>query len=135
MGIIDTYKIDLKAISSDVEEHRYALDDDFFEAIEATEVRKGNVDVDLRVKKTAGAFELTFHAEGTIQVPCDRCLDDMDLPVDCTGSFRVKLGEEFNDEDIDLIVVPEHDGTLNVAWYIYEAVALSIPIQHTHAPG
>ncbi|MBR6285377.1 MAG: DUF177 domain-containing protein [Bacteroidaceae bacterium] len=135
MEKIDTYKIDFKALTEDSTEFSYALSDDFFELIEATEFRSGNLNADLRVKKTAGAFELTFHTEGTIVVPCDRCLDDMELPIDCTDTMRVKFGEENNYDDPELIVIDERDGTLNIAWYIYEFVALSIPIQHTHAPG
>lgn len=135
MEKIDTYRIDLKAITEGSKEFSYTIEDDFFELIEATEVRKGNLDATVTVKKTAGAFELEFNTKGTILVPCDRCLDDMELPIDCTDTLRVKFGEEFNDDDPELIVVDEYDGTLNIAWYIYEFVALSIPIQHTHATG
>ena len=34
-----------------------------------------------------------------------------------------------------MIIVPESDGSVNVAWYIYEFIALAIPIKHVHAPG
>lgn len=35
----------------------------------------------LTVKRTAASFELDFDLEGVIQIPCDRCLDDMDHEV------------------------------------------------------
>jgi uncharacterized metal-binding protein YceD (DUF177 family) len=32
-------------------------------------------------------------------------------------------------------VVPENEGILDMTWFIYEFVALVIPIRHVHAPG
>ena len=49
--------------------------------------------------------------------------------------MKVKFGSSYVDDGDDLIIVPEDDGKINVAWFLYEIIALSIPIQHTHAPG
>ena len=77
---------------------------------------------------------MNFHIEGFVVVPCDRCLDDMELPVETDDTLKVKLGLEFSDED-DMVIVPEEDGYINVAWFMYEFIALSIPMKHVHAPG
>ena len=61
-----------------------------------------------------------------IIVPCDRCLDDMELEIATDDSLKVKLGADFSDEN-DIVVVPEEDGYINVAWFIYEFIALTIP--------
>ena len=58
----------------------------------------------------------------------------MELPVDTDNRLIVKFGSEYSEED-DIIVVPENEGMLDVAWFIYEFVALVIPIRHVHAPG
>jgi uncharacterized metal-binding protein YceD (DUF177 family) len=46
----------------------------------------------------------------------------------------VKFGEDYREED-DVIVIAEDEGILDVAWLIYEFIALAIPIKHVHAPG
>ena len=38
-------------------------------------------------------------------------------------------------EDDDLITVDEREGSLDVAWFIYEFIALNIPAKHVHTPG
>jgi uncharacterized metal-binding protein YceD (DUF177 family) len=58
----------------------------------------------------------------------------MSLDIENTGELKVKLGPDFAD-DGDIVVVPEDKGLVNVAWYIYEFIALAIPIKHVHAPG
>ena len=105
-----------------------------FSDIDAPEVRSGNVHVALNVRKTAGIYELTFEIDGVVQVVCDRCLDDMDQPVSSVDILKVKLGDDYL-EDGDMVIIPEDEGEINVAWYIYEFIALDIPIKHVHEAG
>lgn len=134
MDVLGGYKIDLKNMRTDTEKFQFRLDDTFFDAVEGTLFRKGNVDVSLRVSKMTGAFELSFRIKGNVTVPCDRCLDDMEQEIDAESVLKVKLGDSYADEG-DLVVVPFEDGTLNVAWHIYEFIALEIPMKHVHEPG
>ena len=99
------------------------------------EVRKGNACVNLDIKKTSHAFELDFRITGRVCVPCDRCLDDVEVAVDATEKLTVKMGHEYAEEDNNLIVIPEEEGEINVAWFMYEFIALAIPMKHVHAEG
>lgn len=134
MDILDAYKIDMKGIVSDTHVFEFNLDDAFFEALDTADVRKGNLKSVVTIKPTSGAFEVMFDTEGTITVPCDRCLDDMELDVETHDSLRVKFGDDYQEDD-ELITIPENEGILDVAWRIYEFIALAIPIKHVHAPG
>lgn len=113
--------------------YEFSLTNQFFADIDAPEIQKGKLQVQLNVKKTMGIYVLNFHIEGSVVVPCDRCLDDMELPVVTDNTLKVKLGVAFSDEN-DIVIVPEEDGCINVAWFMYEFIALSIPMQHVHAP-
>lgn len=134
MEKLDSYKVDLKGMSEGTVSYNWHVDDDFFSAVQGPEIKHGQLDVALRVKRTAGAYELVFRLEGSVKVLCDRCLDYMDYPINAENVLRAKLGSEFSD-DGDLIVVPEEDGTLDVAWNIYEFAALEIPLRHVHPEG
>lgn len=114
--------------------YEFSLTNQFFADIDAPEIQKGKLHVQLDVKKSMGVYVLTFHIEGSVIVPCDRCLDDMELPVMTDDTLKVKLGATFSDED-DMVIVPEEDGYINVAWFMYEFIALSLPMKHVHAPG
>ena len=46
----------------------------------------------------------------------------------------MKLGIEDSEDDV-VIVVDENEGILDLAWLIYESIALAVPIKHVHAPG
>ena len=130
----DSYKIDLKNMRTDVAEYQFALDDAFFEAVEGTLVKSGKADADLKIRESGGAYVFTFHIKGTVHVPCDRCLDDMDVEIETERMLTVKLGEEYADEG-DMMILPYEDAILNVAWIIYEFIVLEVPLTHVHEPG
>ena len=114
--------------------YTYELDDAFFAAIEAPEIQKGHLCVTLDVKKGIGVYHLSFHTEGQVTVPCDRCLDDMEMEVMTDNRLDVKLGADYRDDET-CVTVPEEDGYIDVAWFLYEFIELSLPMQHVHAPG
>ena len=134
LGKLSKYKVELKNMLTDTAEIVYQLDNQFFLDLDAPDVQKGQVNVVLKVRKTSGIYQLDFHTEGKVIVICDRCLEEMEQPIETDDRLKVKLGADFAEID-DMVVVPEEDGYINVAWFIYEFIALSIPMKHVHAPG
>lgn len=135
MGKFDLYKIDLKNLAPGTHEYEYSLENKFFVDIDGNEVQKGKVKVFLTVKRTSVAFEMNFRLEGIVWVPCDRCLDEMELPIETENRLVVKFGKEYAEESDEVVVIPEDEGAINLAWFIYEFIALAIPMKHVHAPG
>ena len=135
MAKFSLYNIPLKNLSPGVHTYEYELDRKFFEAIDGDEVRKGDVSVILNVRKTSSTFEFNFEIEGVIKVPCTRCLDDMKLDVDTDDRLIVKLGSEYSEESDEIVIIPEVEGEINIAWFLYEFIALTIPIKHVHPAG
>lgn len=135
MGKFELYTIDLKNLAPGTHGFEYLLENKFFVDIDGNEVQKGHVHVQLTVKKSSMAFELNFQLAGTVIIPCDRCLDDMELPIETQDKLIVKFGKEYAEESDEIVIVPEEEGTINVAWFMYEFIALAIPIKHVHAAG
>lgn len=135
MAKFSLYKIPLKTLAPGVHTYEYELDRKFFEAIDGEEVKKGNVNVILNVRRTSSSFELNFDIEGVIKVSCTRCLDDMNLDVDTESRLIVKFGSEYSEESDEIVIIPEVEGEINIAWFLYEFIALTIPIKHVHPRG
>jgi uncharacterized metal-binding protein YceD (DUF177 family) len=134
MTTLDDLKLDLKALKEGHTQLSLELEDAFFEALEETDLKKGHVHLNIDVERTGDYYELLFHTEGYVVVPCDLCLDEMRQPVVADNRLTVKLGDEYKEDD-DLVVVPEEDAIFDAAWNVYEYIALSVPIRHVHAPG
>ena len=135
MGKLDAYKLPLKSLSIGRHSYDYLLDTNWFTLIDGPEVRKGNVKATAVVENTGLAYNITFSVSGKVLVPCDRCLEDMPVEIEQQSHLVVKFGEEYREESDEVMIIPESDGELNIAWFLYEIIALAIPMKHVHLPG
>ena len=120
MDKMEIFKVNLKGMKEQTAACDFILDDEFFQSIGSENVKKGALSAHLDVVKAAASYELTFHIQGNVVLPCDVCLEDMQLPIDTHNSVVVRLGEEY-DDDGDMITIPQDDG-------------FAIPIRHVHIP-
>jgi len=65
-------------------------------------------------------------------VPCDRCLDEMTLPIETKERILVKIGD--NSDNDEIIAVKENED-FDISWLMYEFIATAIPMQHSHENG
>lgn len=135
MAKFSLYNISLKNLSAGLHTYEYELDRKFFDSIDGDEVKKGNVKVAVTVRRTSSTFEFNFDIKGVVQIPCTRCLDDMNQEVDTRNRLIVKFGKEYSEESDEIVIIPEDEGEINIAWFLYEFIALTIPIKHVHPAG
>ena len=112
----------------------FNLDNKFFADIDGEEFQKGSVKATVTVRKSRDVFDFAFSLDGTVIVPCDRCLDELEIEVATDNMLKVRLGENYADEG-DVVIVPEADGDINIAWYLYEFIVLALPMKRVHTPG
>ena len=105
----ETYTIDLKGLTEDMTVRDFNLDDEYFRALDGAQLEHGALHVSVSIRKMAGFFELQFHTVGSVTISCDRCLDDMEQPIEADNHLVVKLGDTYSED--------------------------AIPIKHVHAPG
>ncbi len=134
MGRFDKFRIDLKGMRQSSLQMEYNLDNTFFADIDGQEFQKGAVKAFVALKNNRDVFDFTFAIKGTVIVPCDRCLDEMEIDVEAENRLKVKLGDTYADEG-DTVIIPESEGDINLAWYLYEFIALALPTKRIHAPG
>ena len=113
------FVVKISALASGVSHYDWIADASFFGKFENTEI----LDADLKVSLTLHNHGVTLDAEcdieGTVTVACDRCLEDLVLPVET--SFEESY-------------VPEDDD-LDFSQDVYDFVCIALPIQRVHEEG
>lgn len=135
MGKFTEFKLQLKTLPQGEHSFEYRLGKQFFVNMESADIHDADLHVGLSVVVKADVYQLHFTISGTITLLCDRCLDSLLWPIDTTYDINVKFGDDYNDEADDFLVIPFSNNYLNVAYMLYDTVALAIPIKHVHAPG
>jgi len=106
----------------------------FFDAFDFDEYNDVNIKVNLVLEKKSTMLELGFKHKGTVNVPCDVSNEDFDLVVKGELNLIVKFGDEYNDDNDVLLILPHGEYQVDVSQYIYEMIVLSVPLKRIH-PG
>ena len=113
---------------------------EFFDSFENSEILDAHLDADVSVEKSGRYIGVDCDVRGEVTVECDRCLDELDMPVDVEIRLSVKYGSEESSEDPqqgerEVIFIPETDAEMDMSQIIYDYVCLSLPMQRMHDEG
>ena len=111
---------------------QYKIDNTFFELYDYNEFEKSSINVTLEFVKKSTLFELEFTASGSVNVPCDVTNEYFDLEITATLPLVVKFGQEYNDENEEILILPHEVYQFSVAQFIYEMIVLGIPNKRVH---
>ena len=112
----------------------YQISNTFFANFDYDEFQSSDIKVGLVLDKKSNMLELEFKHKGTVNVPCDLTGEDFDLPIKGKMKLIVRFGDEFNNDNEELLILPHGEHEIDVAQYIYEMIALSEPLKRVH-PG
>jgi len=112
----------------------YKIEKAFFEYFEYEDFNDANVKVDVTLLKNTTLLELNFKISGTVNINCDITNEPFNQNINNEFDLVVNFGDEYNDENIDILVLPHGAYEINIQQYIYELIVLSVPIKRIH-PG
>ena len=110
----------------------FEIDDSFFEHFEYSEIQKGLIPLHLVIEKEDNLLVFLFDFKGRVRVPCDRCSEQFDLPVEGKDRLILKFGSDFHEESEEIQVVPIGENHFDLSPFIYEFIQLSLPVRKVH---
>ncbi len=127
------YTIQFVGLSVGEYKYQYNIIDKFFDDFDFSEIKQGNINIDLSLLKQSTMMVLNFKISGTVNMNCDRCTAEFNLPISGDYKLIVKVGgAETGDEDDDIITIATNEHELDLTQYIYEYITLSLPIKRVH---
>ena len=136
----DNFIIPLNGLASGETEFSWRAEKEFFEAFGNTEILDADLVVSVIAEKSGRYLGVDCEIDGTVKVECDRCMEDLVIPVSTDVLLSVKYGDEESSEDHqegerEILFVPEGDAELDLSQVIYDYVCLSVPMQRHHEEG
>lgn len=116
---------------------------EFFREFDNSDILDSDLSVVVTIEKSGKYTGIDCSIDGTMTVPCDRCLDDLTLEVSKTVRLSVKFGSEPTDSDSadmtegdrEIVYLPEEEASMDLAQVIYDYSMLSLPMQKVHPEG
>ena len=112
----------------------YQIDNKFFEHFEYEEFNDVKIDVKVDFNKKSTLLELHFEASGTVNVNCDLTNEPYNQGINNDFDLVVNFGNEYNNDNEEILIIPHAEYEINIAQYIYELIVLSVPFKRVH-PG
>ena len=126
------YLIPFIGLKDGKHQFEFHIEKSFFDLFEYEDYNEVDVKVDVVLNKKPTILELSFNHTGTVNVPCDVTNEDFDLEIEGNINLIVKFGEEFNNDNEELLIIPHGEHQINVSQYIYEMIVLSVPQKRVH---
>ncbi len=128
------YAIPFSGLKQGKHEFGFQVGDGFFESFEYDDINGADIDLQVSLHKMSTMMELEMVAKGTVNVNCDVTNEPYDQAISAKLGLVIKFGEEYNDEDDEILILPHSEHQINIAQYVYEMLVLAIPLKRVH-PG
>ena len=106
----------------------------FFDYFEYEDFNNSDINLEVLLIKKNTMLEFTLSFKGCVNVNCDVTNETYNESVAGSYHFIVKFGDDFNDENEDLLLIPHGSYEVNIQQFIYESVILNLPSRRIH-PG
>lgn len=128
------YDIAFVGLKPGIHVFEYEINNKFFEPYHQQEFNNCVASVKLSLDKKNGFMLLKFDIDGSLEVTCDRCGNQLTKSLWDEFNILVKMVEEpdmmnAQEEDPDVFYISRTESHINVEGWIYEFLSLSVPFQ------
>ncbi len=116
-------------------DHGFTLEKEFFEAFGNEEIRDGKVQIEAILEKTERVTTVKITLHGEVTTLCDRCLGEMTVPIEGEERLVLHFSDTEESDDENVAILPEGANEIDLSQWLYEYVAVRIPLQHSHEEG
>ena len=134
MKPLKAYTIPFVGLKVGNHDFEYDINQTFFDYFEYEDFNTVSVKVNVTLTKKETLLELHFKILGYVNVNCDLTNEPYNQAIENTFDLVVKFGQEYNDENVDILIIPHGEYEINIQQYIYELIVLAVPTKCIH-PG
>lgn len=132
MEKLSDYTIGIAKLQNKEYSFSWKGDANFFEAFEDSLVERGTFEVKLLLRKSEALLHLQLAIKGVLDLVCDRSLEEFAYPFETEGIQILRFSDHAEPINDEMELIPRGAAEINVAHYIYELIALAMPMKKLH---
>ena len=130
MDKLRNYDVAFSGLKDGKHQFRFEIDNAFFQLFETEqEFTNPRIEAKVLMEKHSTFLEFWINTSGTVELICDISTESFDAAIASEVNVLVKFGEEYDDSNEEVIIIPANDYVFNVAQLIYENIILSVPMK------
>ena len=129
---VNAYAVNIIGLSLKAHSFDYTLDDGFFKQYGTELLTGGTFQSTVVLNKHETFIEADFSIQGEANLICDRSLEPFGFPIKLRKQIVFKYGEQADEGDDEVIVIPREQSSLDLGQLMYELIGLQIPMKKLH---
>ncbi|WP_114752725.1 YceD family protein [Pleomorphovibrio marinus] len=133
MKFLRKFEIDIIRLKEGSHEFPFDVGNEFLQHFEGNDIASnGRLKATVTLNKRAALIEALFDIKGTVELICDRSLEQFDHLLEIHQRVLYKYGPEEQEINEEIYVITQDTASINVAQLIYEFIVLAIPAKKIH---
>ena len=132
MKELSKYNIDIYGLEDKQYAYEMESGDAFFQELEQDLIEFGHFKTHVELNKSATMIQLNFHTVGSVTLTCDRSLEPFEEPIDQDDRIILKFGDHNEELTDEIEIINRNTTRINVARYIFDFIALALPVKKIH---
>lgn len=127
------FSLNLNRLKLGRNDEEFSLNKDFLSHFALSIVQDCEVVAKLEIQKYASHLDVKFVIDGTVVVECDRCVEEMQLPVHNETRVLYSFDKNIKEtEDVEVIYVDEKEPSLTLVQELYDFLCIAVPFRKVH---
>ena len=135
MNTRSTLKVPFVGLKEGVHSFEFSIGKEFFDEFDYDELHAADILVRATLDRQERMLIWDFDIDGSIRLDCDRCSEELFLPLKGTEHLIIKLGRTHEEESENVIIIPETEYEIDLRQHIYDYIRLLMPVKRVHEPG
>ncbi|MEX2597234.1 MAG: DUF177 domain-containing protein [Salibacteraceae bacterium] len=131
----NSYEIQFSGLRQGLHDFQWKIDKLLFEAFNNNHFDDVKLNCSLNLEKKERLMNLYFTIEGQIKTICDRCGEQLVLPLSLENKLIVRFAEENDFTDDEVVFLANNEHRLELGQFIYEFVMTGLPLRLVHDDG
>ena len=134
--------IPLNGLKTGKKDFSWHLGKEFFESFDNSEVIDADLFVEAVAEKSGEFTGIDCAIKGSLTVACDRCLEDLRMPVDEMVRLSIKFGREDaspeapgDGDEREIVFISPDDAEFDLSQTVYDYAILALPLHKVHPDG
>ncbi len=133
MNNLKEYIINFVGLKQGFHSFEFLINNTFFEEMQSEETMDVDISLHLELENKINLLVLNFKFSGSFNTLCDRCGDDISIPLHFSESLFFKISDEsITDEDINVVCISTNDFQIDISPFVYELIMVNIPFKRVH---
>jgi len=129
---LKAYSVNIVGLGSKIHHFEFEIGSKFFNHYGEDLISEGSFTANIDLNKHETFIEAEFIIKGIAKLICDRSLEPFDLPVKTKHKIVFKFGDENKEVTDEIMIIHRDTVSLELGHYIYEFIALAIPMKKLH---